>query len=95
MPALDRLGWQKVPLSDLLSQHCCISQACPYIIRFMAEIVNLRRARKQKARAEAETEAAAKRLTHGRTKSERNQTRAEQEAAERKLDGHKRGDDDE
>jgi hypothetical protein len=64
----------------------------------MAEIVNLRRARKQKARAGAETEAAAKRLVHGRSKTERNQTKAEQEAAERKLDGHRRderGNDDE
>lgn len=59
----------------------------------MAEIVNLKRARKQKARAAAETEAASKRLTHGRTKAERTKTRAEQEAADRKLDGHKRGDD--
>ncbi|MEQ1489563.1 MAG: DUF4169 family protein [Terricaulis sp.] len=59
----------------------------------MAEIVNLRRARKQKARATAETEAAAKRLVHGRTKAERNLTRAKQEADARKLDGHKRGDD--
>jgi hypothetical protein len=60
----------------------------------MAEIVNLRRARKQKARAEAETEAAAKRLVHGRTKAERTKTRAEQEAVDRKLDGHKRGSND-
>lgn len=60
----------------------------------MAEIVNLRRTRKQKARIAAETEAAAKRLAHGRSKTERNKTRAEQEAADRKLDGHKRGDDD-
>jgi hypothetical protein len=60
----------------------------------MTEIVNLRRARKQKARAEAETKAASNRLAHGRTKAERNKTRAEQEAVERKLDGHKRGDDD-
>jgi Domain of unknown function (DUF4169) len=60
----------------------------------MAEIVNLRRTRKQKARVEAETEAAAKRLVHGRTKAERNKTRAEQEAVDRKLDGHKRGSDD-
>lgn len=58
----------------------------------MAEIVNLRRARKQKARAAAETEAAANRLTHGRTKAERKLTEAEQKAADRKLDGHKRGD---
>ncbi len=60
----------------------------------MAEIVNLRRTRKQKARAAAETEAASKRLAYGRTKAERNKTRAEQEAVDRKLDGHKRGSDD-
>ncbi len=59
----------------------------------MGEIVNLRRTRKQKARAEAETEAAAQRLTHGRSKAERKKTTTEQEAADRKLDGHKRGDD--
>jgi hypothetical protein len=58
----------------------------------MADIVNLKRVRKQKARAEAGTTAAAKRSAHGRTKTERNLSRAEQEAAERKLDGHKRGD---
>jgi hypothetical protein len=61
----------------------------------MAEIVNFKRARKKKARDAAETEAAANRLTYGRSKAERNLSRAEQEAAERKLDGHKRGDDNE
>lgn len=60
----------------------------------MGEIINLKRARKAKARAEAETEAASKRFTHGRTKAEKKLTRAEQEAARRKLDGHKRTDDD-
>jgi hypothetical protein len=60
----------------------------------MAEIVNLRRARKQKARVTAETEAAANRLTHGRSKAERKKSKAEQEAVDRKLDGHKRGDRD-
>jgi hypothetical protein len=59
----------------------------------VAEIVNLRRARKQKALAEAETKAASNRLAHGRTKAERNQSKAEKETADRKLDGHKRGDD--
>lgn len=58
----------------------------------MAEIVNLKRTRKQKARAAAETEAGANRLTYGRTKAERKSSKAEQEAADRKLDGHKRGD---
>ncbi len=58
----------------------------------MGEIVNLKRARKQKVRAVAETEAAANRLTHGRTKADRKLVKAEQEAADRKHDGHKRGD---
>lgn len=59
----------------------------------MGEIVNLRRARKTKARAEAEAGAQVNRLAHGRTKAEKNLTKAEKEAADRKLDGHKRNDD--
>jgi hypothetical protein len=59
----------------------------------MGDIVNLRRARKHKARQESETEAAAKRLQHGRRKAEKKLSKAEQEAAARKLDGHKRDDD--
>lgn len=59
----------------------------------MGEIVNLRRARKQKARTEAEANANANRLQHGRSKAEKRLTKAEMEAAERKLDGHKRNDD--
>ena len=59
----------------------------------MAEIVNLRRARKQKARTEAETEAAANRLAHGQSKAARKLTDAQLEAAKRNLDGHKRNDD--
>ncbi|WP_338664282.1 DUF4169 family protein [Pararoseomonas sp. SCSIO 73927] len=37
----------------------------------MAEIVNLNRARKARDRAAAETEAAANRAAHGRTRAER------------------------
>ena len=59
----------------------------------MDEIINLRRVRKGKARAAAEAEAAANRAAHGRTKAERNLSKAEQEANARKLDGHKRDDD--
>lgn len=59
----------------------------------MAEIVNLRRARKQKARTEAETEAASNRLAHGQSKAARNLADAQLEAARRNLDGHKRDDD--
>jgi hypothetical protein len=59
----------------------------------MTDIVNLKRARKAKERAEAEAKAQANRIAHGRTKTEKKLTKAEQEAAQRKLDGHKRNDD--
>lgn len=61
-------------------------------MRVMADIVNLKRARKLKAREAAETEAAAKRLQHGQSKAEKKLSKTEQEAAARKLDGHKRDD---
>ncbi|MBX9731643.1 MAG: DUF4169 family protein [Sphingomonas sp.] len=56
----------------------------------MAEIVNLRSARKAKARAEAATNAASNRAAFGRTKAEKQATTAEAERAERTLDGSKR-----
>lgn len=59
----------------------------------MTEIVNLKRARKAKARTAAEAEAAQNRLTHGRSKAEKELAKAGQDAAKRKLDGHKRDDD--
>ena len=64
----------------------------PAYILLMAEIVNLRQARKAKARAKAEDAAAANRASFGRTKAEKKLTKVEREAAERKLDGHKRDD---
>jgi hypothetical protein len=56
----------------------------------MGEVVNFRHARKAKARAEAETTAAANRAKFGRTKAER--LNEEQDAARRDalLDGAKR-----
>lgn len=60
----------------------------------MNEVVNLRRVRKAKARAEAEAQAANNRVAFGRTKIEKQQAKAEREAADRKLDGHKRHDND-
>jgi hypothetical protein len=56
----------------------------------MAEIVNLRLARKAAARRSKEAEAAANRLAHGRTRAEREATRAEAERAARLLDGARR-----
>ena len=60
----------------------------------MSEIVNLRRARKAKARAAAEGEAAQNRITFGRTKTEKQMAAAQRKAADKKLDGHKRHDND-
>lgn len=55
-----------------------------------ADIVNLRRARKAKARAELEREAAANRTAFGRSKAEKEKTAAARRLAERKTDAHRR-----
>ena len=55
----------------------------------MAEIVNLRQMRKQKARQDKEKTADANRLKFGRTKAERQQTNAEAELDAKKLDQQK------
>jgi hypothetical protein len=59
----------------------------------MAEVVNLRLARKNKARAEKETRASRNRVAFGRTKAERDATKTEKEIAERRLDLHRRDDE--
>ena len=61
----------------------------------MAEIINLRQARKQKARAEKEARANENRTAFGRTKAEKNLSQAERDLAKSRLDSHKRDDDDE
>ena len=53
----------------------------------MVEIVNLNKARKTRARAAAKATAAANRLTHGRTKGQRQASVREQARASRLLDG--------
>ncbi len=55
----------------------------------MGEIVNLRKARKAKRQAEDSARAATNRALFGRTLSERERDRLEQEQARRKLDGAK------
>jgi hypothetical protein len=61
----------------------------------MAEIVNLRHFRKQKARTERAEIAAENRRKHGLTAAEKKQKAAEQELAERRLAGHRiEGDQD-
>lgn len=56
----------------------------------MAEIVNLRLARKQKARADKDARAEQNRVTFGRSKAEKQKTAAEKALADRHVDGHKR-----
>lgn len=52
-----------------------------------AEIVNLRRFRKGKARSEREQRAAENRVLHGRTKAERQKEAMEKERARREIEG--------
>lgn len=58
----------------------------------MAEIVNLRLARKAKARAAKATTAAANRAAFGRTKAEKQADQAAVTRLDRQLDGAKRDD---
>lgn len=53
----------------------------------MAEIVNLRRARKDKARQQRESEADANRWRFGRTKAEKAADKDARERARRDIDG--------
>ena len=55
----------------------------------MSDIVNLRRFRKQKARAEADRHASANRALFGQSKGERNKSDLEQDKATRALDQHR------
>ncbi|AZO00399.1 DUF4169 family protein [Mesorhizobium sp. M9A.F.Ca.ET.002.03.1.2] len=56
----------------------------------MADIVNLRHARKQKARAEKERLAEQNRALHGRSTADRERNRLNAEKTERFVAGHRR-----
>jgi predicted nucleic acid-binding protein len=56
----------------------------------MAEIVNLNKARKARAKAEAARDAAANRTKHGRSKAERARDAAEAAKRQATLDGAKK-----
>lgn len=60
----------------------------------MGEVVNLRLARKEREKRAREEAAQAKRLAYGRTKSERESTQASRLLERRKLDAHRRSNDD-
>jgi hypothetical protein len=55
----------------------------------MADIVNLKDFRKNRARAEAEAKAAENRVRFGRTRDERNRKALEEQRAKRELEGNK------
>lgn len=56
----------------------------------MGEVVNLRQARKHKARIEKERVASENRALHGRTKAERERERLLTDKAENFIAGHRR-----
>lgn len=60
----------------------------------MADIINLRMARKAKARAEADRTATANRAKFGRTKAEKQAAEQESAALAKRLDGAKRDEQD-
>jgi hypothetical protein len=55
----------------------------------MAEIVNLRTARKRAARRKAEAQAAERRIAHGAPKAERDRAAADRDKARQTLDQHR------
>jgi hypothetical protein len=55
----------------------------------MAEILNLRRARKAKAKAEEDKTAEANRILHGTSKALRNLEKARKDKADRGLSSHR------
>jgi len=61
----------------------------------VSKVVNLNRFRKQKARAEADQQAAENRLRFGRSKAEKEREAAVAEEARRKLDQLRRDPDSE
>ncbi len=56
----------------------------------MAEIINLRNARKQKARVAKDAQAAQNRVLFGQTKAEKLRQAAEKALAEKRIEGHKK-----
>ncbi len=56
----------------------------------MAEIINLNKARKRKAREQAAQQAAENRVRFGRTKEQKQREASEASEAQRKLDGLRR-----
>jgi hypothetical protein len=60
----------------------------------MGDVVNLRRARKAKARTQSAEAAAENRVRHGRTRLQREVEQQEVSRIDRRHDGHRLGDGD-
>ena len=60
----------------------------------MADIVNLRAARKARKRTEDQERAAENRALHGRTKAAKTAEKTRRDTAARHVDGHRRDTDD-
>lgn len=58
----------------------------------MAELINLNKARKAKAKADAAARASVNRTRHGRSKAEKARDAKQADTLERALDGHRRED---
>ena len=58
------------------------------------EVINLRLARKRKKRALKQAEADQNRISHGRSKADKERDRTHRDQADRNLDGHRRERDD-
>ncbi|WP_289034286.1 DUF4169 family protein [uncultured Roseibium sp.] len=58
-----------------------------------ADIVNLRQARKKKARSDREKQAAENRTTFGRSKAEKQLSQKTETLTSARLDGHQRSDE--
>ena len=58
----------------------------------MADIINLRTVRKQKARVDKDAQAQQNRVLFGRTKAEKLKQAAEKALADKHIDGHKKED---
>ncbi|NGP17643.1 DUF4169 family protein [Devosia aurantiaca] len=56
----------------------------------MADIINLRNVRKQKARADKDAKASENRVLFGRTKAEKLKDAMEKARADKHVEGHKR-----
>lgn len=56
----------------------------------MGDLINLRRARKAKQRDDEARAADTARLAFGRTKAEKQQTKAQRALDDRRIDGHRR-----